>query len=56
MLLEGGGQARPGDPMVREGRLEGFYSRRAARDYHVLTELFHLRLWINQANQSQVVP
>ena len=56
VLLEGGGQARPGDPMVREGRLEGLYSRRAARDYHVLKELFHLRLWINQANQSHVVP
>ena len=56
VLLEGEGRPRPGDPMVRDEVLEGLYSRKSKSGYHVITELFHLKLWIAAAKQSHDVP
>ena len=36
--------------------LEGLYSRKSKSGYHVITELFHLKLWIAAAKQSYDVP
>jgi hypothetical protein len=59
VALEAGEGSRgplPGDPVVRNGALEGFYLRRVSPDYHVVTDLFQLKLWLAAANSTNNVP
>jgi hypothetical protein len=46
---ESGCRPQSGDPVVTESALEGFYLRQVTEDYHVITDLFQLRIWVAAA-------